>query len=208
MMLIPEGQQQLDFEEEGDKGVHEGHRVAEKGVEGDYFNEAPTTVVYIELENKVTPSEASSAGVVAAGGEALADGKAGATAEAANIDVSDLSTENSSDSNHEDLFVEADAEFESDEHDEDINLRDERRTYQRKKRRQRIPNGPTEVPLGKVGLDLEFEETEIADKGLKGKVIGDETVYYRSDEYSMEFDLEYGLRRTDSRKVVYDKSAK
>ncbi|KAF3650123.1 hypothetical protein FXO38_17326 [Capsicum annuum] len=98
--------------------------------------------------------------------KATAGGEAAATAEAANIDVSDLSTENSSDSDREDLFVKNDAEFESDVYEEDINLRAERRTCQRRKRRERIPNDPTEVPLGEVGPDLGFEETKIVDKSL------------------------------------------
>ncbi|PHU07675.1 hypothetical protein BC332_24164 [Capsicum chinense] len=71
-----------------------------------------------------------------------------------------------SDSDREDLFVKNDAEFESDVYEEDINLRAERRTCQRRKRRERIPNDPTEVPLGKVGPDLGFEETKIVDKSL------------------------------------------
>ncbi|PHT85920.1 Pentatricopeptide repeat-containing protein [Capsicum annuum] len=165
------------FNKEVDKEIHEGDRVAENGVEGGHFNEAPTTGAYVELENEVTTSDASSAGVVAT-------------------------------SDHEDLFVEDDAEFESNLHEEDINLRAERRKYQRRKRRKRIPNDLTEVPIGEVGQDLRFEKTEIADKSLKGKVVGDESVYYSFDEYSVESDLEIELGRTDSRKVVYDNFAK
>ncbi|KAM3381915.1 hypothetical protein P3S68_007488 [Capsicum galapagoense] len=225
------------FNKEGDKGVHKGDKVIEKRVESGHFNEAPTTAAYVKLENEAAPSEASSAGFVTAGGEAAVGGEAAATVEAAlgeassagvvtiggeataggevaatsevaNTDVSDLSTENSLDSYHEDLFVEDDAEFESDVHEEDINLRDRRRKYQRRKRRERIPNDPTEVPVGEVGPDLGFEETEIADKSLKGKVVGDEPLYFSSDEYSVDSDLEDGLGRTNSRKVVYDDSSK
>ncbi|KAF3639192.1 hypothetical protein FXO38_22806 [Capsicum annuum] len=219
------------FNKEGDKGVHEGDRVVEKGVEGGHFNEAPTTAAYVELQNEVlpskassvgvviaggeaasggetaataeaTPGEASSAGVVTAGGEVAAGGEAATTSEAANTDASDLLTEKSSDSDYEDLFVEDDTEFKSDVHEENINLRAERRKYQRIKRRERKPNDPTEVPVGEVGPDLEFEETEITDKSLKGKVAGDEPVYCSSDDYSMDSDLENGLGRTNSRKVV------
>ncbi|KAF3684314.1 hypothetical protein FXO38_00361 [Capsicum annuum] len=165
------------FNKEVDKEIHEGDRVAENGVKGGHFNEAPTTGAYVEHENEVTTSDASSAGVVAT-------------------------------SDHEDLFVEDDAEFESNLHEEDINLRSERRKYRRRKRRKRIPNDLTEVPIGEVGQDLGFEKTEIADKSLKGKVVGDESVYYSFDEYSVESDLEIELGRTDSRKVVYDNFAK
>ncbi|KAF3663651.1 hypothetical protein FXO38_05983 [Capsicum annuum] len=165
------------FNKEGDKGVHEGDRVVEKRVESGHFNEAPTTAAYVEVENEATlgeasstgfvtaggkaavggevaatveaaPGEASSAGVVAAGHEAAAGGKVTDTSEAVNTDTSDLSTKNSSDSDHEDIFVEDDAEFKSDVHEEDINLRAKRRKYQRRKRKERIPNDPTKVSVG------------------------------------------------------------
>ncbi|KAF3646666.1 hypothetical protein FXO38_19048 [Capsicum annuum] len=116
---------------------------------------------------EAAPGDDSSTGVVATGGEAAASGEVAAISEATNIDASDLSTENSSDSNHEDLFVEDKVEFESDVHEEDINLRAERRKYQRRKRRERIPNNPTEFSVSEVGPDLGFEETKIADKSLK-----------------------------------------
>ncbi|KAF3641345.1 hypothetical protein FXO38_21665 [Capsicum annuum] len=219
------------FNKEGDMGVHEGDRVVKKRVEGGHFNEAPTTAAYVELENEAAPGEASSTGFVTADGEAAAGGEAAATAEAApgeassagviaagdevaaaseaaNTDASDFSTENSSDSDHEDLFIKDDTEFESDVHEEDIKLSAERRKYQKRKRREIIPNDPTKVPVGEVGPDLGFEETKIADKSLKGKVVGDEPVYFSFDEYSVDSDLEDGLGRTDSRKVVYDDSAK
>ncbi|KAM3305205.1 hypothetical protein P3S67_012071 [Capsicum chacoense] len=146
------------FNKQGDKGVHEGDRVIEKGVEGGHFSEALTTAAYVKLENEAAPGKASSAGFVIASGEAVVGGEAAATAEAApggasstdvvatggevadggevaatseaaNTYVSDLSTENNSDSDHEDLFVEDDAKFESDVHEEDINLRAGRRKY-------------------------------------------------------------------------------
>ncbi|KAF3633330.1 hypothetical protein FXO38_25650 [Capsicum annuum] len=71
------------FNKEGDKGVHEGDRVVEKGVEGGHFNEAPTTTIYVKLENEAAPNKASSTGFVTAGGEAATGGKVAATAEAA-----------------------------------------------------------------------------------------------------------------------------
>ncbi|PHU19655.1 hypothetical protein BC332_10806 [Capsicum chinense] len=141
-----------------------GDMVVEKGVESGHFNEAPTTAAYVELENEVASGKASSAGVVTVGGEVAAGGVAAATAEAApgealsagvaivggdatasgevaatfeaaNTNPSNLSTENNSDSDHEDLFVKDDAEFKSDVHEDDINLRAGRRKYQRGKRR-------------------------------------------------------------------------
>ncbi|KAF3655516.1 hypothetical protein T459_14244 [Capsicum annuum] len=148
-----------------------------------------------------------------AGGEALAGGEAAATAEAASGEASYAGVvaaggEAAADSDHENLFIEDNDEFKNDVHEEDINLRAKRRKYQRQKRRERKSNDPKEVSVGEVGLDLGFEETEIADKSLKGKVDGDEPVYCSSDEYSVDSDLEDGLGKIDSRKVVYDNSAK
>ncbi|KAK4723781.1 hypothetical protein R3W88_026560 [Solanum pinnatisectum] len=58
------------------------------------------------------------------------------------------------------------------EEGEYINLRAERRTYQRRKRRERIPNDHEEILVGEVGPDLGFDETDVVDKSLKGKVVG------------------------------------
>ncbi|KAF3622336.1 hypothetical protein FXO38_31342 [Capsicum annuum] len=136
------------FNKEGDKGVHKMDKVAEKWGEGGYFNEAPTMDGYVELESEVAPAQPTSNEDVASASETSSAGDAAATAEATTIDVFDHSTGNSSDSDHQDLFVEDDAEFESEVHEEDINLRAKRRTYQRRKRRERIPNDPGEIPLG------------------------------------------------------------
>ncbi|PHU17306.1 hypothetical protein BC332_13001 [Capsicum chinense] len=148
-----------------------------------------------------------------AGGEALAGGEVAATAEAVSGEASSAGVvaaggEAAADSDHENLFIEDDDEFKNDVNEEDINLRAKRRKYQRQKRRERKSNDPKEVSVGEVGLDLGFEETKIADKSLKGKVDGDEPVYCSSDEYSVDSDLEDGLGKIDSRKVVYDDSAK
>ncbi|PHT40638.1 hypothetical protein CQW23_19492 [Capsicum baccatum] len=171
----------ISFNKEGDKGSIKGIGLLQK--------------------------RASSAGE-AIDGEAIDGGEAATTTEGTTIDASYLSNKKSSNSDHEDLFVEDNVEFKSDVHEENINLRSERRTYQKGKKRERISNDPTDVPLGEVSPDLGFNETEIVDKSLKGKVIGDEPVYCSFDEYNVEFDLEDGLGRIDSRKVVYDKSAK
>ncbi|PHT36482.1 hypothetical protein CQW23_24182 [Capsicum baccatum] len=168
----------------------------------------PTTVGYVELENEAAPGQLAANKVVASISEASSTGEAAATAKAATIDVSDLSTENSLDSDYEDLFVEDDVEFKSDMNKEDINLRVEWTTYQMRKKREIIANGLAEVPLGEVGLDLGFNKTKIVDKSLKGKVVGDEPVYYSSNEYSVESDSEYELGRIDSRKIIYDKSVR
>ncbi|KAH0722350.1 hypothetical protein KY289_005394 [Solanum tuberosum] len=111
-------------------------------------------------------------------------------------------------SDHEDLFNEGEAKYDSDVHEECINLMAERRTYQRRKRRERIPNDPEEIPVGEVGPDLGFDETYVVDESLKCKVIGDESVYCSSDAFSVETDTadEIGPR-SSSRRVIFDKSA-
>ncbi|KAF3616981.1 hypothetical protein FXO37_34823 [Capsicum annuum] len=169
----------ISFNKEWDKEVHEENRVAEKRGESGHFNETPTTVGYIELENEVAPAQSTANKVVA-----------------------------SVDLDHKDQFVEDDAGFESDVHEKDINLRAEIRTYHRRKRRETIPNDPKEVPLGEVGPDLEFDETEIVDKSLKDKVSRDVPVCCISDLCSVESDSKDELGRTNSRKVVCDKSTK
>ncbi|KAH0712493.1 hypothetical protein KY289_008452 [Solanum tuberosum] len=120
---------------------------------------------------------------------------------------SDQSTENSSDSDHEDLFNEGDVEYESNVHEENINLRAERRSYQRRKRTERVPKDHEEVPVAEGGLDVGFDENELIDKNLKGKVVGDEHVYCSSDAYSVETDLDNETSR-DSRRIIFDKTAK
>ncbi|KAH0746212.1 hypothetical protein KY285_007869 [Solanum tuberosum] len=80
---------------------------------------------------------------------------------------SDQSTENSSDSDHEDLFNEGYIEYESNVHEENINLKAERRSYQRRKRTESVPKDPEEVPVAEVGPDVGFDETELIDKNLK-----------------------------------------
>ncbi|PHT72115.1 hypothetical protein T459_22900 [Capsicum annuum] len=130
----------------------------------------------------------SSNEVVVSAGEALSVGEVAGTVEAVTVDASDLLIEKSSDLNHEDLFIEGDTKFESDMHEKGIKLRAERRTYQKRKRRERMPNDPVEVPLGEVGPNLKFNEIKVVDKSLKDKVVRDEPVYCSFDEYSMESD--------------------
>lgn len=86
-----------------------------------------------------------------------------------------------------------------------INLSAERRSYQRRKRRERIPNDPEEISVAEVDPDLEFDETELAYKNLEVKVVGDEPVYCSSDAYSIETDSDDETRR-DSRRVVFNKT--
>ncbi|WMV41463.1 hypothetical protein MTR67_034848 [Solanum verrucosum] len=120
---------------------------------------------------------------------------------------SQYSTENSSESDHENLFNEGEVEYNSDVHEEGINLRAERRTYQRSKRRERIPNDPEEIPIGEVGPNLGFDETDVVDKSLKGKVVGDEPIYCSSNAFSIEINTDDEVEpRSSSRRMIFDKS--
>ncbi|KAG5579568.1 hypothetical protein H5410_050195, partial [Solanum commersonii] len=71
-------------------------------------------------------------------------------------------------------------------------------SMKRRKRRERLPNDYDEILVGKVGPDLGFAETDVVDKSLKGKVVGDELVYCSSDAFSVESDTdnEIGPRRS------------
>ncbi|KAH0707668.1 hypothetical protein KY285_010368 [Solanum tuberosum] len=104
--------------------------------------------------------------------------------------------------NHQDLFNEGDDKYESDFHENNINLRAERRSYQRRERRQRTPNDPEEVLVTEVGPNLGFDETEPVDKNLEGKVVGDESEYCRSDAYNNKADLDDETRRDRRRNYV------
>ncbi|KAG5609836.1 hypothetical protein H5410_021117 [Solanum commersonii] len=86
-------------------------------------------------------------------------------------------------------------------------LKAERRSYQWRKRTERAPKDPEEVPVAKVGLDVGFDETEPVDKNLKGKVVGDEHVYCSSDAYRVETNSNTETMR-DSRRIDFDKTAK
>ncbi|PHT37680.1 hypothetical protein CQW23_21253 [Capsicum baccatum] len=143
---------------------------------------------YLRPPKKAEPTQPAANEVVVSVGEASSVGEVAGTVEAVTVDASDLLIKKSSNSNHEYLFIEDDTEFESDMHEEGINLRAERRTYQKRKRRERIPNDPVEVSLGEVGPNLKFNETKVVDKSLKDKVVRDEPVYCSSDEYSVESD--------------------
>ncbi|KAG5586558.1 hypothetical protein H5410_046992, partial [Solanum commersonii] len=92
---------------------------------------------------------------------------------------SNQSTENSSDSNHEDIFHEGDAIYESDVHEKNINLRAEKRSYQRRKRTERVPKDPKEVLVAEVGPDVGFDETELVDKNIKAAYINSQASFTR-----------------------------
>ncbi|KAG5589617.1 hypothetical protein H5410_040131 [Solanum commersonii] len=168
--------------EEGGQGVHFTKSTTEPAA----FTELPTTGTTSSSQPASQPTNTETFGEL----------------------ESEYSIENSSESDREDLFNKGEAEYDSDVHEECINLRAERRTYQRRKRRERLPNDPEEIHVGKVGPDLGFDETNVVDKSLKGNVVGDEPVYCSSDAFSVKTNTndEIGPRST-SRRVIFDKFA-
>ncbi|KAH0712274.1 hypothetical protein KY289_008233 [Solanum tuberosum] len=181
----------------GTVGDHEGERVDNINENENEFEAATTQHV---------ASQSSPVGDLEAVAPTQASTTTTATVEPETVLDSDQSTENSSDSDHKDLFNEGDVEYESNVHEENINLRAERRSYQKRKRTKRVPKDPEEVPVAEVGPDVGFDETELIDKNLKGKVVGDEHVYCSSDAYSVETDSDNETSR-DSRRIIFDKTA-
>ncbi|KAH0754716.1 hypothetical protein KY290_024986 [Solanum tuberosum] len=102
---------------------------------------------------------------------------------------SDESTEESDDSEDSELLE--DDQYGSDVHEELIQLRAEKRSFlRRRKRRERIPADTEEVPYGNTGADLGFDETAINTNTLEGRLGGDEPYYASSDACSFETDTD------------------
>ncbi|KAH0746181.1 hypothetical protein KY285_007838 [Solanum tuberosum] len=130
----------------GTVGDHEGERVDNINENENEFEAATTQHV---------ASQSSPVGDL----EAVAPTQASTTTTA--------TVEPETDSDHKDLFNEGDVQYESNVHEENINLRAERRSYQKRKRTKRVPKDPEEVPVAEVGPDVGFDETELIDKNLK-----------------------------------------
>ncbi|KAK6791237.1 hypothetical protein RDI58_010318 [Solanum bulbocastanum] len=76
------------------------------------------------------------------------------------IEGSDYSTEDSVESEAELVGDDDEEEYSSDVHEEVRELRAEKRSFQRRKRRERLTADNEDVPVGEAGLDLGFDETE------------------------------------------------
>uniref|UniRef100_M1DSI7 Transposon MuDR mudrA n=1 Tax=Solanum tuberosum TaxID=4113 RepID=M1DSI7_SOLTU len=102
------------------------------------------------------------------------------------IEGSDNSTEDSVEAE----LVEDDDEEEygSDVHEEVRELRAEKRSFQRRKRRERVLADDEEVPVGEVGPDLGFDEIEIGKVSHEGRLGGDEPYFASFDEDIFELD--------------------
>ncbi|XP_070003204.1 uncharacterized protein [Nicotiana sylvestris] len=134
---------------------------------------------------------------------------------------SDKSSEDSSSDEDSDFFGDDIEDYGSDIHEEFLEFRAERKSFQRRKRKERAHADPENVPCGVAGPDLGFDETETGKKRLEGRIGGDEPYYPSSDACSFETDedeswVEDGeevsvnlpRRRSSTKKVVYDPTAK
>ncbi|KAK6802252.1 hypothetical protein RDI58_000032 [Solanum bulbocastanum] len=100
---------------------------------------------------------------------------------------SNYSTEESDDTEGE-LVGDDDEDYGSDVHDEVRELMAENRTFQKRKRNERVQADPEEVPIGEAGPDLGFHETETGKISVEGRLGGDEPYYPSSDVDSFEID--------------------
>ncbi|KAH0765422.1 hypothetical protein KY285_001293 [Solanum tuberosum] len=90
------------------------------------------------------------------------------------IEGSDYSTEDNVESEAELVGDDDEEEYDSDVHEEVRELRGEKRTFQRRKRRERVPADNEEVPVGEAGPDLGFDETKTGKVSHEGRLGGDE----------------------------------
>ncbi|KAG5620992.1 hypothetical protein H5410_006210 [Solanum commersonii] len=104
------------------------------------------------------------------------------------VEGSDYSTEDSVESEAELAGDDDEEEYGSDVHKEARELRDEKRSFQMRKRRERVAADNEEVPVGEVGPDLGFDETETGKVSHKGRLGGDEPYFASSDEDSFKLD--------------------
>ncbi|KAF3662153.1 hypothetical protein FXO37_12578 [Capsicum annuum] len=162
---------------------------------------SPASVVAASV---ALPSAAATS-VVAGSATAIDDidvGPAGSDFSEEEVEGSNYSTEDSVESEGELAGDNDNEENGSDVHEEVRDLRAEKRKFQRRKIKERAPADNAEVPVGKAGPDLGFDDTEIGKAGPDlgfddteiGKVSyerrlgGDEPYFACSDEGS--FDLE------------------
>jgi len=104
------------------------------------------------------------------------------------VEGSDYSTEDSVESEAELVGDDDEEEYGSDVHEEVRELRAEKRSFQRRKRRERVAADNEEVPVGEAGPDLGFDETGTGKVSHEGRLGGDEPYFASSDEDSFELD--------------------
>ncbi|WMV59842.1 hypothetical protein MTR67_053252 [Solanum verrucosum] len=138
---------------------------------------------------------------------------------------SDYSTEDSVESECG-LVGDDDEDYGSDVHEEVRELRAEKRSFQRRKRKERVPVDTEEVPVGEAGADLGFDETQTGKISVEGRLGGDEPYFASSDDGSFEIDEDEfsdecveservhlprtvkRRRRPSNQKIIHDPTAK
>ncbi|WMV52837.1 hypothetical protein MTR67_046222 [Solanum verrucosum] len=124
------------------------------------------------------------------------------------------------------LVGDDDEDYGSDVHEEVRELRAEKRSFQRRKRKERVPVDTEEVPIGEAGADLGFDETQTGKISVEGRLGGDEPYFASSDDGSFEIDGDEfsdecveservhlprtvkRRRRPSNQKIIHDPTAK
>ncbi|KAH0715210.1 hypothetical protein KY284_008115 [Solanum tuberosum] len=158
-------------------GVREDHLNSEDPVAT--FSTSPPFTTTL-LVNTVT------ANVV--GDDDIDIGPAGSDFSKEEVEGSNYSTEDSVESEVELVGDDNEEEYGSDVHEEVRELRAEKRSFQRRKRRERVPADNEEVTVGEAGPDLGFDETGTGKVSHEGRLGGDEPYFASSDEDSFELD--------------------
>ncbi|KAK4732691.1 hypothetical protein R3W88_025679 [Solanum pinnatisectum] len=104
------------------------------------------------------------------------------------VEGSDYSIEDSVESEAELVEDDDEEEYGSDVHEEVRELRAEKRSFQRRKRRERLTADNEDVPVCEAGPDIGFDETEKGKVSHEGRLGGDEPYFVSSDEDSFELD--------------------
>ncbi|KAG5611257.1 hypothetical protein H5410_022538 [Solanum commersonii] len=86
------------------------------------------------------------------------------------------------------LVRDDDEDYGSDVHEEVRELRAEKRTFQRRKRNERVQADTKEVPVSEAEPELGFDETETGKISVEGRLGGDEPYYPSFDADSFEID--------------------
>nr|XP_016472966.1 PREDICTED: uncharacterized protein LOC107794920 [Nicotiana tabacum] len=134
---------------------------------------------------------------------ALSNPESSQTEDYSSEDGSDESTEDSDYCEDNDFFWGDD--YGSDVHEEYIKIRKESRSFQRRKRKEKVVVDTKDVPCGDAGLDLGFDETETCKTCVEGGLGGDEPYYPSSNACSFETDENECWNEDGDRKVKLTK---
>ncbi|KAH0712537.1 hypothetical protein KY289_008496 [Solanum tuberosum] len=104
------------------------------------------------------------------------------------VEDSDYSTEDCVESEAELVGNDEEEEYGSDVHEKVRELRAEKRSFQRRKRTERVLADNEEVPVGEARPDLGFDETGTGKISHEGRLGGDDPYFASSDEDSFELD--------------------